>query len=398
MEDAEAALRRKYELIRQKQNATRDNENSAAVQKARIEAAKKILKSSEAKSTKEKSTGFKRPQLKKLSTESDTKDSSSPPSPKDNQSSNNSNASKRQRTEGSDLQQSNGGPSTEKSSSTGGLSSSLKGTKESGGKEGCTIWIGNLDMKLSESDLRKVFSKFGTIEYLAVRSKTGHNVGYAFIGYSSAEEAREAFDASNGVCIGAHKVKVAFKQDSNTLLKEPGHTKMDQTMISTSLKEHGRRRIDLDQRKADEDMDYEFLGTSTSSLKAMPRVPLRRPPDKPPPLKKSVAPIAPILPSPYDPLPPTSSSMSGAVDLPDDSLQKENPLDQSLDEGEIPDEEEEEDDGEIHQQRAGSEIHHRRERDSEIDRQHIYIPGQPVVPPPVQSWPQPRPPLPSQPP
>jgi cold-inducible RNA-binding protein len=72
------------------------------------------------------------------------------------------------------------------------------------------LFVGNLDFKVSESELRDAFAAFGTVvEANVVTDRaTGKPRGFAFITMSSPEEAQKAIDAMNGKELGGRALSV----------------------------------------------------------------------------------------------------------------------------------------------------------------------------------------------
>lgn len=62
------------------------------------------------------------------------------------------------------------------------------------------LYVGNLSFNSTESDLRDLFSQFGTVEDAALVTDrmTGNSRGFAFVTMSGADEANAAADALNG--------------------------------------------------------------------------------------------------------------------------------------------------------------------------------------------------------
>src|SRR6516162_3089228 len=79
------------------------------------------------------------------------------------------------------------------------------------------LFVGNLDFKVTESDLQGAFAAQGTVvEAMIVTDRTtGRPRGFAFVTMSSPEEAQKAIDALNGKDLGgrALNVNVARERD-----------------------------------------------------------------------------------------------------------------------------------------------------------------------------------------
>ena len=72
------------------------------------------------------------------------------------------------------------------------------------------LFVGNLDFKVTENDLRDAFAAHGTVEEanLVTDRTTGRPRGFAFVTMSSPEEAQKAIDALNGKEMGGRALNV----------------------------------------------------------------------------------------------------------------------------------------------------------------------------------------------
>ncbi len=72
------------------------------------------------------------------------------------------------------------------------------------------LYVGNLDFKITENDLRTAFAACGTVvEANLVKDRvTGRPRGFAFVTMSSAEEAQAAIGALNGRDLGGRVLTV----------------------------------------------------------------------------------------------------------------------------------------------------------------------------------------------
>ncbi len=62
------------------------------------------------------------------------------------------------------------------------------------------IYVGNLDYKVDETDLKKVFEKYGAItsSKIITDKYTGRSKGFGFIAMENQEEAKNAIEELNG--------------------------------------------------------------------------------------------------------------------------------------------------------------------------------------------------------
>jgi len=73
------------------------------------------------------------------------------------------------------------------------------------------LYVGNLDYKVTENDLRDAFGACGTVTEanLVMDRATGQPRGFAFITMSSPEEAQKAIEALNGKDLGGRALNVS---------------------------------------------------------------------------------------------------------------------------------------------------------------------------------------------
>jgi len=77
------------------------------------------------------------------------------------------------------------------------------------------VWVGNIDMKLTEYQLLKICEKFGEVsdfDFLYNISDTGHRTprGYAFLTYTTASSAASAVDNLNGKKVLSRELVVRY--------------------------------------------------------------------------------------------------------------------------------------------------------------------------------------------
>ena len=72
------------------------------------------------------------------------------------------------------------------------------------------LYVGNMSFKTSEDELRSAFGQFGNVTdvYVAMDKMTGRPRGFAFVTFSSAEEAKLAAEKLNGVDLGGRALTV----------------------------------------------------------------------------------------------------------------------------------------------------------------------------------------------
>ncbi|KAJ1693583.1 hypothetical protein LUZ63_010281 [Rhynchospora breviuscula] len=105
----------------------------------------------------------------------------------------------------------------------------------------CRLYVGNLDYRISESSVIKMFSSFGKIvseDFLLHKHgpKCGEPRGYAFVQYSTKEEAQIAKSNMNGRLVFGRPIVVRLASEKATAegTKTLGATSADAKQSSTS--------------------------------------------------------------------------------------------------------------------------------------------------------------------
>jgi cold-inducible RNA-binding protein len=72
------------------------------------------------------------------------------------------------------------------------------------------LYVGNMSFKTSEDELRSAFGQFGNVTdvYVAMDKMTGRPRGFAFVTFSSPEEAKIAAEKMNGTDLGGRALTV----------------------------------------------------------------------------------------------------------------------------------------------------------------------------------------------
>ena len=72
------------------------------------------------------------------------------------------------------------------------------------------IFVGNLDYKVDENDLREVFEEYGTVSSAKVITDkySGRSKGFGFIEMDNEEEAHNALRELNGATLGNREIVV----------------------------------------------------------------------------------------------------------------------------------------------------------------------------------------------
>jgi len=72
------------------------------------------------------------------------------------------------------------------------------------------IYVGNLDYKVTEDDLKGVFEECGTVEEVKIVTDkyTQRSKGFGFIVMNNDDEAKAAIDKLNGTTVGDREIAV----------------------------------------------------------------------------------------------------------------------------------------------------------------------------------------------
>jgi RNA recognition motif-containing protein len=72
------------------------------------------------------------------------------------------------------------------------------------------IYVGNLDYKVSESDLESLFSKYGTVNSVKIISDKydGRSKGFGFVEMENNDEAKKAVSELNGSALRSRNITV----------------------------------------------------------------------------------------------------------------------------------------------------------------------------------------------
>ena len=72
------------------------------------------------------------------------------------------------------------------------------------------IFVGNLDFAATDSSVRTMFERYGTVDRvnLVTDRDTGRSRGFAFVEMSNTEEADRAIDGLNGADLGGRALNV----------------------------------------------------------------------------------------------------------------------------------------------------------------------------------------------
>jgi cold-inducible RNA-binding protein len=72
------------------------------------------------------------------------------------------------------------------------------------------LYVGNLDFKVTENELRDAFAAYGVVEEVRLVNDgvTGRPRGFGFVTMSSPEEAQKAIDGLNGKDLGGRALTV----------------------------------------------------------------------------------------------------------------------------------------------------------------------------------------------
>ena len=72
------------------------------------------------------------------------------------------------------------------------------------------IFVGNLDFKTGEDELRQLFAQHGKVDRVSLMADqdTGRSRGFAFVEMPNSDEAEKAISALNGTQLGSRTINV----------------------------------------------------------------------------------------------------------------------------------------------------------------------------------------------
>lgn len=72
------------------------------------------------------------------------------------------------------------------------------------------IYVGNLDFKITEDELRQAFGAYGQVDNVTILKDrdTGQPRGFGFVEMANDEEAEKAINAMNGMQLGSRSLNV----------------------------------------------------------------------------------------------------------------------------------------------------------------------------------------------
>lgn len=73
-----------------------------------------------------------------------------------------------------------------------------------------TLYVGNVDFRLTNEDLNDMFTSFGTVNSakIIIDRETGRSKGFAFVEMGSDSEGRKAIQEMNGALVEGRNLKV----------------------------------------------------------------------------------------------------------------------------------------------------------------------------------------------
>lgn len=73
-----------------------------------------------------------------------------------------------------------------------------------------TLYVGNVDFRLTNEDLNDMFTSFGTVNSakIIIDRETGRSKGFAFVEMGSDAEGRKAIQEMNGALVEGRNLKV----------------------------------------------------------------------------------------------------------------------------------------------------------------------------------------------
>ena len=108
-----------------------------------------------------------------------------------------------------------------------------------------TVYVGNLNYRKHENDVKDMFTKFGTVNYvrLVMDRKTHVSKGIAFVQMPFRDQADKAIDAYNGIEINGRTLKCSIAIDSVKKVKAKKPMVVNEEM-TTREKEEVKIRVE----------------------------------------------------------------------------------------------------------------------------------------------------------
>jgi RNA recognition motif-containing protein len=73
-----------------------------------------------------------------------------------------------------------------------------------------TLYVGNLSFSLTNDELEKIFSQYGTVTKVSIiiDRENGRSKGFGFVEFAEASHAKKAVEAMNGALVSGRNLKV----------------------------------------------------------------------------------------------------------------------------------------------------------------------------------------------
>lgn len=81
-------------------------------------------------------------------------------------------------------------------------------------KNGCTIYIGNLNYQLDDEAIKKLFTKYGKVQWIKVmKGPDGKKTGVAFLFMPNREQGEQAIKKLDGLAMAGRYLKVSEAEE-----------------------------------------------------------------------------------------------------------------------------------------------------------------------------------------
>jgi len=138
------------------------------------------------------------------------------------------------------------------------------------------VFVGNLDRKVNEKELKDIFSECGRVERAEIVSRNGKPMGFGYVTYYSAEDTQKAYHKMHEKCINGKYINVEMSVRDEDSKPEP--TKSNHRSERKRHHEHRKHHKANDSESSEESSDSnDEKPKHRSSSKKSHRVHRKRP-------------------------------------------------------------------------------------------------------------------------
>jgi len=90
--------------------------------------------------------------------------------------------------------------------------------------QGMRLYVGGLDYKIQEANLKEIFASFGELEKVDLHKEAdGTSKGYAFLHFKNAEDGRRCMDAMDGFELAGRSIRVSISEQAQAQAAVAGY-------------------------------------------------------------------------------------------------------------------------------------------------------------------------------